>query len=249
MFSDYRHLSFPSMPSTNTYCVELAMSGDMGDVWVTCDSQTSGRARRGRRWVSESGNLYASLLLIAPSSDTLSFSSLPLVASVALHDAITTASDNIIGLSIKWPNDLLLNGKKVSGILLERGEDSQGRVYIVLGFGVNCRHHPPDTDYPATSLLSEGYDISPSRLFSHLVSCVSDSLQRWDWGNGISHFRDNWLSRSEGLGSCIEVRLPHETLQGIFEDLDSTGRLILRTPDTVRHISSGDVFFSSRGSV
>ena len=240
--SSYRHIELTDVDSTNTRAVELAMNGDIGDVWITATSQTMGKARRGREWISKTGNLYASLLLIDLVAQR-NVISLPLVASIALYDAVANLIGTTDSLSIKWPNDLLLSSKKFSGILLEKGEDSHARPWTVLGFGVNCAHYPTDTDYPATSLTNEGYDISPKVLFNSLSTSMSSTLERWDYGNGISTIREDWLSRCQGLGSTIKVRLSNETLTGIFEDLDSTGRLILSTPTDKHHISAGDIFF------
>ena len=112
--------------STNAVALEQAVKGDKGPLWITAESQSAGRARRGRAWVSEPGNLYASLLLIDPAPQD-QLATLPLVISLALHVALVAARPELEKrLKIKWPNDLLLDGKKLSGILLEAQPAGQG---------------------------------------------------------------------------------------------------------------------------
>ena len=129
--------------STNTEALALAQAGERGPLWITARRQNAGRGRRGRVWVSEPGNLYASLLLSDPSPPDRA-AELSFVAALAVHDAVTSLIARAPArLSLKWPNDLLFDGKKFAGILIE-GEGPA----VVIGVGVNCAHHPKDTDVP-----------------------------------------------------------------------------------------------------
>ncbi|MFM2278806.1 MAG: hypothetical protein RLZZ444_1037, partial [Pseudomonadota bacterium] len=147
----YRHVALDEVGSTNTYALEKARDGDPGLLWVTARRQTSGRGRRNRPWVSEPGNLYASLLLIDAVADLSSLAALPLAAALAVHDAVaaefTWAPERV---RIKWPNDILLDGKKLCGILLEGEKLPNGRHAVVIGCGVNIVHKPDTPLYPTT---------------------------------------------------------------------------------------------------
>ena len=234
------------MGSTNSEALEHAKAGDVGQLWISATEQISGKGRRGREWVSKPGNLYASVLLIDP-CDSQSLTSLPLVASLALHKALVTLKPELEpGLKIKWPNDILLHGKKLSGILLEATRDPQNRLAVVIGFGVNCQHFPENPLYPATSLARHGADISPSELFPHLARAMAAELRIWAGGNGFSILRGEWLERSIGRGDKITARFPDHEISGIFVDIDADGFLLLQDENQiVQQISAADIFFGN----
>ncbi|MGI9365630.1 MAG: biotin--[acetyl-CoA-carboxylase] ligase [Rhizobiaceae bacterium] len=242
----WRHLSLQSVDSTNLRAFELANQGDFGRVWVTSDIQTAGRARRGRAWVSESGNLYASLLLLDPAPGE-QLATLPLVVSLALHMAVLKACPQLEGrLKIKWPNDLLLDGKKISGILLEAQKDTSDRLAVVIGCGVNCSHAPDTTLYPATTLVEAGCSISPIELFRELAYALAQQLRIWSAGQGFSIIRRDWLARCQGLGKPVIARLPDTEKEGRFVDLDEAGLLLLEDDRGLIHkISAADIFFGN----
>ncbi len=156
--------------STNTLCLEAAQNGDPGGLWITAGRQLQGRGSRGRQWVSEPGNLYASLLLRAPGSDE-KLHTLTFVTSLAIRDAIYALPDaGFADVALKWPNDVLLNGKKTSGILLESHHVRDAR-FVIIGMGVNISHFPQDTLYPATSLQAEGINTNADDLVQFLCRC------------------------------------------------------------------------------
>src|SRR4029450_1155906 len=149
-----RHIASETLGSTNAEALERARSGECGALWITARSQTAGRGRRGREWVSPPGNLYATLLLSEPSpadrAPQLSF-----VAGLALHDAISVCAPQLgPHLNVNALNVVLGRKAKAAGILLE-GE-SEPRFTVVIGFGVNCATHPDNTDYPATDIAEAG---------------------------------------------------------------------------------------------
>ena len=234
------------MGSTNVYAFEQAANGDAGKLWITARSQNAGKARRDRHWVSEPGNLYASLLLIDP-APSAALATLPLLASLALHKAIEKAwPDHGKDLKIKWPNDLLLEGKKLSGILLEAAHDKDGRLAVVIGMGINCAHFPDNPLYPATSLKTQGLDIEPQQLFTHLAESMAQELRIWSSGAGFSIIRREWLDRAKGIGERIVARFPDSEVEGRFLDLDENGFLQLREDSgVVRQISAADIFFGN----
>ncbi len=226
-----------------------AKAGDSGNLWITAISQSSGKGRRGNRWVSPPGNLYASLLLVevewSKNVSTLSF-----VAANALFDAISQVCGiHTPELQLKWPNDILLNEAKIAGILLEKSTMDNGDEAIVIGWGVNCLHHPDKTPYKAGNLKLSGFDVTPERLFDALVKSMADHLDRWNQGSGFAATRETWMQRARGIGRKITVRLPQAELHGIFQAIDHEGRLELLTGNgSIEKISAGDVFFGSNNN-
>ncbi len=233
--------SYETLGSTNTEALALARSGEAGPVWVTAARQTAGRGRRGRAWVSEPGNLYASLLLTdlsnAERAPELSF-----VASLALHDAIVALAPQLAPrLTLKWPNDVLLDGAKLAGILLEAERMPGHPLAVVIGIGVNCAHHPATANYPATDLAAHGLTVTPELLLARLTVAMAAWLAEWE--KGFATIRAAWLKHAMGLGSEIRVQLPERELTGRFESLDPSGRLLLRLASgETELVLAGDVF-------
>lgn len=247
----WRHLALDVVDSTNVQALALARNGDRGNLWVTASQQTSGRGRRGRPWVSDTGNLFASLLLIDPARGR-DLATLPLVVSLALYEAVNTVAGHLTHrLRIKWPNDLLLDGKKLSGILLEASHLDDGRTAVVIGCGVNCAHHPKKNQlYETTSLAAAGVDINPSALFQALACTMAAQLRVWSGGRGFAIIRKDWLERVAGIGEPIVAKLQDEEVRGTFVDIDSSGILLLRLESGgMREISAADIFFASTGSL
>ncbi|MEP0941591.1 MAG: biotin--[acetyl-CoA-carboxylase] ligase [Rhizobiaceae bacterium] len=242
----WRHMPLDQVGSTNAVALDLATNRDAGQLWVTAKSQSAGRARRGRSWVSEPGNLYASLLLVDPAPQD-QLATLPLVISVALHLALVEARPELADrLKIKWPNDLLLDGKKLSGILLEAQPDGHGRLAVIIGCGINCRHFPDNPLYPATSLTARGVELEPEELFDHLAREMARTLRIWAQGRGISIIRRDWLDRCQGLGLEIVARFPDHEIAGKFVDLDERGLLLLcDNKGQIHTISAADIFFGN----
>jgi BirA family biotin operon repressor/biotin-[acetyl-CoA-carboxylase] ligase len=146
-------------------------------------------------------------------------------------------------VSLKWPNDLLCDGKKICGVLLEGESVTGGGATVAIGIGVNCAHHPDDAEYPATDLSSSGAAMSPDMLLLSLSRTMMTRLAQWKDGAGFPSVRADWLARAEGLGRAIRVRLHNRDLSGTFEALDERGYLLLRLADGSREaIAAGDVF-------
>lgn len=235
-------ISFDTLGSTNAEALALARAEERGPLWVTAAQQTAGRGRRGNVWTSEPGNLYASLLLTdagaPPHLPELCF-----VVALAVLDAVGTVAPSLASkLRLKWPNDLLLDGAKLAGILIE-AESVGGRTATVAGIGINCAHHPRDAGYPATDLSIHAGPIMPDVLFHALSGAVAARLAQWDRGAGFAAIRAEWLSHAAGIGGDIVVRLPGRELAGTFESLDQMGRLMLRLPaGELEAITAGEIF-------
>lgn len=226
--------------STNDWLLER--TGDLPDGhWVRADRQTAGRGRRGRMWSDGLGNLMTSVLVRAEGPvQQLSF-----VAAVALREAIMVSTNGVQGLAacppealkLKWPNDLLLNGKKLSGILLERSGEA-----LVIGLGVNLASHPEGTERPATSLGAAGIALGPAQLHGALVTAFDAWRGRWV-AQGFAPVRAEWLRHAAGLGERIAARLGDEVVEGRFDGLDADGALLLGLDDgATRAVHAGEVF-------
>ena len=235
-----RCLNYETLGSTNAEALALARAGERGPLWITATTQSAGRGRRGRAWVSPPGNLYATLLLTEPSPTEMA-PQLSFVAALALHDAVA-ASAPALGpaLKVKWPNDLLLGGAKLAGILIE-GEN-EPVLATAIGIGVNCASHPPGTAFPATDLASAGALVAPEQLLATLAQAMLRRLAQWSRGEGFAAIRADWLKRAAGLGEPIRVRLPEREFSGRFEGLDEAGRLLVGAEGQVIPVTAGEVF-------
>ena len=241
-----RLIAHGTLPSTNADALARARVGERGPLWVTARQQTAGRGRRGNVWASEPGNFYASLLL----TDAAPAAHLPelcFVAALAVLDAVSTAAPQLAArLKLKWPNDLLLDGAKLAGILIE-AESIRDTTAIAAGIGVNCAHHPDDLAYPAASLAACGATVTPADLLSALSRTMLVRLAQWEGGSGFAAIRAEWLAHAANVGGDIHVRLPGRELTGTFETLDRMGRLMLRLPaGNLETITVGELFAPAR---
>ncbi len=236
-----RLIVFDAIGSTNTEALARARAGEHGQLWVVAHVQLAGRGRRGREWNSAPGNLCATLLLTDPSSPDV-VAQLSFVASLAVHDAILESAPALgPRLAVKWPNDVLCDGAKISGILLE-GEGVE-RLVVALGVGLNCIRHPTDTEFPATDLAEAGAHVPADVVFRVLSRTMLQRIAQWQRGFNFSAIRADWLERADGLGKALRVRLHERELTGIFKTLDDRGRLILRRDDGgYETVTAGDVF-------
>lgn len=217
-------------------------AGDGTVVWAR--RQLAGRGRRERHWDSPEGNLYASLL-VRPETDLAAAAQLSFVAALALWQGLAEHVEPSGRLGLKWPNDLLLDGAKVAGILLEAEPAApDGRPWVLIGTGVNLVSHPPGTAFPATDLAARGLrHLTPERLLGDYLAAFAHWRGLWR-SQGFGPVREAWLNRAVGLDGPVTVRLPGRNLQGRFVALDDTGALLLETDAGARHIvTAGDVFF------
>lgn len=224
--------------------MKAAQDGDPGNLWIVAESQSEGRGRLGRPWVSPPGNLYASLLLIDPSALRVA-PQLSFVMAVALVEAVKACGVPASQLAIKWPNDLLLNGAKLAGILIEGSALPDGRFACVAGIGVNCTHAPDLAAYRAISLSQAGFYATPQGLLDALAQSCANWIAIWDHGAGFAEVRDAWLSRAAGLGSEIAAARGADRIAGVFAGLDSEGRLLLETDSGLQVIDAGEINFAA----
>jgi BirA family biotin operon repressor/biotin-[acetyl-CoA-carboxylase] ligase len=216
-----------------------------GPSWILALHQTAARGRRGRAWVHPAGNFAATLVLpgpIPPATAALrSF-----VASLALYDAFAAATGRPGSFALKWPNDVLLNGGKVAGMLLEtigpRGDT------LSIGIGVNLAQAPgadqvePGAVRPVSLISETGVSVSPAD-FLDLLAPAYARYEAQIATYGFAPIRTAWLDRAARLGKQITARLPAETVTGRFDTVDEQGQLVLSTPQGPRRIAAADVFF------
>jgi BirA family biotin operon repressor/biotin-[acetyl-CoA-carboxylase] ligase len=236
-----RYERYETLGSTNAEALARARAGERGPLWISAGTQTGGRGRRGKSWVSPPGNLYATLLLTEPSPPALA-PQLSFVTGLAVHDAVAACAPSLAQrVKLKWPNDLLLDGRKLSGMLIEA--ESQPHFSVAIGIGVNCVSHPADTGYGATDLQASGIAVTAQKLLAKLATAMNVRLTQWRGGADFASIRNDWLDRAAGLGETIMVRLPERELVGVFQGIDADGRLLIATPDqTTETIAAGDVF-------
>lgn len=244
---DFRRIALGDVGSTNTMALEAARAGAPGNLWVTARRQLSGRGRRGRPWVSEEGNLYASLLLVDPAPPNR-LGTLPLAAALAVYRSLKPLfAATPQALAIKWPNDILVDGRKINGILLESETLPDDRMVVVIGCGINIAHHPANPAYPATDLAACGIVTSVEAQFSALSHAMSSIVTAWNRGSGFAMIREDWLRAARGIGEPVTVNLHDGAISGRFEDIDMEGHLCLLTANGGRRrISAGDLFFTDR---
>ncbi|MDH3228345.1 MAG: biotin--[acetyl-CoA-carboxylase] ligase [Alphaproteobacteria bacterium] len=241
----YRLIALESIDSTNAEAARLARDGAADGTVVWAKRQTAGRGRHGRNWESPEGNLYTSLLL-RPEAAPAEAAQLTFVAALALGQTLDGVIPVGSNLAFKWPNDVLLDGRKVAGILLESSGSRNGRLdWLAVGCGLNIQHFPQDiAGYPATSLCAAGV-VEPEigNLLATFVDAFAVWRARWQ-GEGLGPVRDAWLARAARVGGEVTVRLPGNELRGIFMGLDAGGAMLLDLPDGSRRtVTAGDVFF------
>src|SRR5450631_452625 len=250
----YRLAAFDSIGSTNAEALVRARAGERGPMWFVTTEQTAGRGRRHRSWIAPRGNLASSVLEVIDISPAVA-ATLGFAAGLALETVLrrisieaslrAAGSDNM-KFSLKWPNDVLAGRHKLAGILLEAEAVADNRLAVVVGIGTNVVAAPEGTPTPATSLAALGVHIGAEELFAVLSDAWAEFRGIWDRGRGFGEIRRLWLARAAGLGQEVAIQSGGAAVEGIFDTIDETGCLIVRTPDGRRvPISAGDVYFGS----
>lgn len=237
----YAHLALGEVGSTLDEAQRRAPSL-AGPTWITATRQTQARGRRGRRWVSPEGN-FAGTLVLPDTGPPQEAALRSFVMSLALHDALMGLGVPPASLALKWPNDVLLQGGKLAGILLEGAGEA-----LVIGIGVNLAEAPaPDMvepgALPPVSLAGEaGLRVGPADFLAALTPAFAAREGEFR-SHGFAPIRAEWLARAARLGEEITARLPREEITGRFETVDEEGRIVLSTPETRHEIAAGDIFF------
>jgi len=236
-----RLLRFAELESTNDEAKRLADAGAPAWTVITAEIQRAGRGRRGRTWESPAGNLYMSAIL-RPAANLAAAAQLGFAAALAVGEALLPVLPSERILQYKWPNDVLVDGSKIAGILLEAaGNGAEGAAWVIVGIGVNLASHPQETSYPATSLATLGAVVTPGTVLPNVAEALRRWAARWE-AEGFEPIRRAWLERALGLGGSLGVKLPSESLTGRFVDLDRDGALLLETATGPRRVAAGEIF-------
>ncbi len=231
---------FDTLDSTSAEARRRAEAGAGGPVWILALRQTAGYGRRGRRWEQETGD-FAGTLFFKPHAPMERWGELSFIIALALASAV----DESIGedkITLKWPNDVLIEGGKCAGILLENLGS-----HLSIGVGVNMVTAPDGMPYAVARLVDYiTPPPGPGAFAASLDAHFWKYYRQWKTA-GFAPIRDVWLARAGGLGRTITVRLPNQELKGVFEGIDETGALVLRSEAGTRTIAAGDVFFSPQG--
>ena len=241
-------LVFEELDSTNAEARHRAEAGERGPVWLLARRQTAGRGRRGRAWTAGQGNLTATLLLTL-GKPPLEAAQLAFVAGLAAIRMIDAHVPPVVS-GLKWPNDILIGGRKACGMLIESGPAPGGGLWLALGVGVNLVDFPTEPERPATAVadhLADGVARPPTQdeAMAGLAAAFDAALGLW-LAAGFAPIRQAWLERAIGMGGPCTARLDRETVAGTAEGLDADGALLLRLPGgALRRITAGDVFFGA----
>ena len=238
---------YDEIDSTNAEARRRAEAGEAGPLWITAARQTAGRGRRGRAWETGEGNL-AATLLITTHKPPVEAAQIAFVTALAVSDLALTQVPAAL-VTLKWPNDVLVDGAKVSGVLIESGPRDHG-AWLAIGVGVNLSTPPQAPERPATSLADHlRIDVTKVMTADAALHTLADAFARrlkvWET-YGFEPIRDAWTARAHGLGQVCTVRLDRENFNGVAQGLDADGALCLRTPDgMIRRVTAGDVFFGA----
>jgi BirA family biotin operon repressor/biotin-[acetyl-CoA-carboxylase] ligase len=232
-----RIFELDEVDSTNDEARRRAGAGAVPPFWVRASRQSAGRGRRGRTWVGLAGNLFLSGLyrLSCPPAEAAQLS---FAGALAIADLLEGFVDPRL-VAFKWPNDVKLKGAKVAGVLLEASATGRG-VELVVGIGVNLAQAPE-----GAVALADAMDGDPpsSAEAGRIVASAFEAWRRRWAEDGFAPLRAAWLARAEGLGGRVSAELASCRLEGVFEDLDGDGALVMMTPEGRRLIRSGEVFF------
>jgi BirA family biotin operon repressor/biotin-[acetyl-CoA-carboxylase] ligase len=236
---------FAELDSTNAEALRRAAGGAVGPLWILAHAQTAARGRRGRAWASLPGNFFASLLIRPPGPPALA-ALRSFVAALGLYDAMVDATGRPELFALKWPNDVLLGGRKLAGILLESGAEGT----LAVGVGVNLAAAPdaaalePGAVPPVSLRGATGIAVAPEDFLELLAPAVQGWEERLR-ADGFAPLRAAWLARAARLGEPVTARLPDRAVTGRFETIDQAGALVLATATGRVTLPAADVQFGS----
>lgn len=254
----YRLFAFDKAGSTNAEAMSRARDGERGPAWFVTSEQTAGRGRRQRAWIAPRGNLASSVLEVMEISPavaaTMGFAfglaHETALRRVSMEANLRLAGSDQLNYLLKWPNDILVRGQKLCGLLLEAEAMPGGGLAVVAGIGTNVIAAPEGTPTPAVSLSALGVHIGAEELFGALSDAWVEFRGIWDNGRGFAEIRKLWLERAAGLGERVAINTGTMTIEGTFDTIDETGCLIVRTAEGKRMpVTAGEVYFGAAASV
>lgn len=235
-----------AVDSTNAEAARIAP--DLrGPEWILALEQTAARGRRGRPWINPAGN-FAATLVIRPAESPDRVALRSFVAALAVREALVAATGRAEAFTLKWPNDVLLNGGKLAGILLESAGAGRGLSHFAIGIGVNLRETPaeaalePGALRPVSLLAETGVSLTPEAFLDALAPAYA-RLEAQFVTYGFDPIRRTWLRHAAKLGEVIMARTTRDTHEGTYETVDAAGNLVLLTSQGRREIAAAEVFF------
>jgi len=254
----YGLAAFDQIGSTNAEAMSRARDGERGPIWFVTTEQTAGRGRRQRAWIAPRGNLASSVLEVMDVSPavaaTMGFA-FGLAHETALQRVSVEANLRLAGSDqlkylLKWPNDILVRGQKLCGLLVEAEAVTGGGLAVVAGIGTNVVAAPEGTPTPAISLATLGVNVGAEELFAALSDAWVEFRGIWDKGRGFAEIRKLWLERAFGLGERVAIQTGDAVVEGTFDTIDEAGCLIIRTAEGKRAaVTAGEVYFGAAASV
>jgi BirA family transcriptional regulator, biotin operon repressor / biotin---[acetyl-CoA-carboxylase] ligase len=229
--------------STNADAMRVALAGEPLPLWVMADTQTGGKGRSGRKWVSQPGNLHASLVFRC-SAPIERAGQLSLLAGISVIDAVRITMELAPNaeLRLKWPNDILMRFAKTGGILVESTSLREGSGFLaVLGFGLNLVAFPEGIGREVTALGRFGTPPEPTALLGALSKRIFFWLDRWNDGLGFSEIRDAWMERAGPIGEPISINTTTGSVAARFRGLGENGALLAEVGCSIREFNFGDV--------
>ena len=243
MTSAVRSLHFDELDSTNAHAARLAKDGQTGPLWITADRQTAGRGRQDRRWLSQTGNLFTTCLITLAIKPAIA-AQLSFVTSLAVYETAAKFIADTGDLALKWPNDVLLGGKKLAGILIETvGDQQSDQITLAIGCGINIAHAPDNTSYGAACL----HDYTTTELSPNIVATTFHSrfdhwLALWNNGKYFDQIIIAWQQRAAFLGQSVSIVNGRHSETGRFAGLAPDGALILTLANgTNKTFYAGDI--------
>lgn len=241
LLNSYHLLSFAEIDSTNEEAKRLAHAGGGHGAVIWAKKQSAGKGRMGRIWVSQEGNLFVSVLL-KPQKPLIEFSQLSFVAANAALEALRPLMPKGARLACKWPNDILLGGKKLGGILLESFQAGDMGSWVVVGLGLNIENCPAKMEFPATCLKDEGVELVSAKIvLSRFIHHFIEEYNLWS-NRGFAPIRKRWTEAAWGKGKKLRARMPDNEIEGVFDGIDAHGALILKLGGKKQKILAADVF-------
>lgn len=238
IFDGFHIYHYKEVSSTNKEALDLIDNkGISNETIIIADKQAEGRGRTGKSWISPEGNLYASLI-INQEKDVSKLTELTFVTALAVGNTILSFI-NGLNLQYKWPNDVLIDGKKISGILLEKKSNSN---WLIIGIGINVNHAP----LPGTTCISNyGDSVSNIDLLKKLIINFNKLRKQWLF-DGFYAVRKMWLARAFKMNEQISVKLADKLYEGIFSDIDKSGKLVLQQKDgSLIYFDAGELFIDN----
>ena len=249
--SAWRLQRYDTLPSTSDHCIARAEAGEPGGLAVLARSQTRARGSRGRSWSEAAGTLALSVLL-RPTAGLEPPAIWPFLAALAFHDTLCAVAGDAGRIRLKWPNDVMLDGRKLGGILVERGVAAGADAgWLVIGFGANLLAAPELAGRNAACLAELGVEVSPEAVARRLLDALSLRMREARiaeaGSDAFAHIRDAWLARAHSPGTMLAVQTPDGQTAGAFCGIAEDGALLLGADSRILRISTGQILLLEGG--